>query len=93
MPLDTDNDHIPDSIDDNDDNDGLSDKLEIKLGSDPKNNSDVLAIKINDAIHFLIDIDMDGESDLFYNSIRDISELLLNILASLSEVFHRIFLT
>lgn len=68
FPLDTDNDRIPDSIDDNDDNDGLSDKLEIRLGSDPKNKSDVVSININGAIHFLIDIDLDGKSDLFYNS-------------------------
>jgi len=67
-PLDTDNDHIPDSEDDNDDNDGLSDKLEEKLGSDPKNMSDVIDISINGIRHFLIDTNKDGKSDIFYNS-------------------------
>ena len=68
FPLDTDNDHIPDEIDENDDNDGLSDILEEKLGSDPKNNSDVLGVEIDNLIHFLIDTNKDGKSDLFYNS-------------------------
>jgi len=67
-PIDTDNDHIPDSEDNNDDNDGLSDVLEEKLGSDPKNKSDVLSISINGIIHFIIDTNKDGKSDLFYNS-------------------------
>jgi hypothetical protein len=67
-PLDTDNDYIPDLIDENDDNDGLSDKIEEKLGSDPKNKSDVVEIKIKYSIHFLIDTNKDGKSELFYNS-------------------------
>jgi len=67
-PIDTDNDHIPDSEDYNDDNDGLSDVVEEKLGSDPKNKSDVLSISINGITHFLIDTNKDGKSDLFYNS-------------------------
>ena len=68
FPIDTDNDHIPDEIDVNDDNDGLSDTLEEKLGSDPKNKSDVLGIEINNVIHFLIDTNNDGKSEIFYNS-------------------------
>jgi PKD repeat protein len=68
FPLDTDNDHIPDSIDENDDNDGLSDIIEEKIGSNPKNKSDVLGINVKGATHFLIDVDMDGKSELFYNS-------------------------
>ena len=68
FPLDTDDDHIPDEIDENDDNDGLSDILEEKLGSDPKNSSDVLGIEIDNFIHFLIDTDKDGKSEIFYNS-------------------------
>jgi len=67
-PFDTDNDHIPDSEDNDDDNDGLLDVLEEKLGSDPKNKSDVKNISINGITHFLIDTDNDGKVDLFYNS-------------------------
>ena len=68
-PLDTDDDYIPDSEDDDDDNDGLSDNLEEKLGSNPKNKSDVVDISINGIRHFLVDTNRDGKSDLFYNSI------------------------
>jgi PKD repeat protein len=68
FPLDTDNDHIPDEIDENDDNDGLSDIIEEKLGSDSKNDSDVLGIEIDNLIHFLIDTNKDGKSEIFYNS-------------------------
>jgi len=67
-PLDTDNDHIPDSEDEDDDNDGLSDDLEEKLGSNPKEKSDVLSFNVNGITHFLIDTNKDGISDLFYNT-------------------------
>ena len=68
FPLDTDNDHIPDSEDTDDDNDGLLDVLEEKLGSDSKNKLDVKNVIINGITHFLIDTNKDDKIDLFYNS-------------------------
>jgi hypothetical protein len=67
-PLDSDKDRIPDSEDNDDDNDGLSDKFEEKHGSNPKYKFDVLSISINGLTHFLIDSNKDDKSDLFYNS-------------------------
>jgi hypothetical protein len=67
-PIDSDDDHIPDSEDIDDDNDMLLDTIEENLGSDSKNNSDVTIIEIDGIIHFLIDSDMDGNLNLFYNS-------------------------
>lgn len=76
-PLDTDNDGIPDNSspdgkyvgDTDDDNDGLSDTLEIQLGSDSKYNLDVNEIKINGITHYLINTK--GGSVLFYNVINE----------------------
>ena len=39
------------------------------LGSDPKNNVDVLGIEIDGVSHYLVDTDGDGVIDKFYNSI------------------------
>ncbi|MEF8880092.1 MAG: hypothetical protein V5A64_06870 [Candidatus Thermoplasmatota archaeon] len=72
-PLDTDGDGVPDdstyknfTADLDDDNDGLSDKIEIELGSDPKNSGDVKSIKNKYDTHFLVDTDNDGVYDIFY---------------------------
>jgi hypothetical protein len=80
FPLDTDKDGIPDYDsadgsfigDQDDDDDGLIDVMEIQLGSDPKNESDVTSINIEGTTHYLVDTNMDGESDMFYNSVFEI---------------------
>ena len=68
FPIDTDNDHIPDSEDTDDDNDGLIDIIEENLSSNSKNKSDVKNVIINGITHFLIDTNKDEKIDLFYNS-------------------------
>lgn len=81
QPLDTDNDGIPDNGspdgsytgDPDDDNDGLDDYIEEMLGSDSKNKSDVTSIEIEGTTHYLVDIDGDGYSDKFHNSISEIN--------------------
>ena len=79
--IDTDNDGIPDEDspdgnytgDPDDDNDGLDDLIEMELGSNSKNSSDV--IKINNTIDggYLVDINDDGIYDKFYSSISKIN--------------------
>lgn len=74
-PLDTDSDGTPDNSssdgkyigDTDDDNDGLSDVIEIQLGSDPKNKSDVKKVTYGGYEYYLIDINGDWISDNFYN--------------------------
>jgi hypothetical protein len=83
-PLDTDGDGIPDNStpdrkyigDFDDDNDGLRDDYEKDLGSDPKNNSDVISIKINDYLYFLVDINGDGQKDIFFDDVNQTSTAL-----------------
>ena len=69
-PVDTDGDRIPDNYDDNDDNDGLNDKLEELLGSDPKNASDVESITNE---WYIIDTSGDGKYDEFYDSTSGVT--------------------
>jgi len=79
-PLDTDSDGIPDDNSDDgkytgdldDDNDGLSDLIEKLLGSNPKDNNDVLNIIILGKNYYLIDTNNDGDSNIFYNSQTNI---------------------
>jgi|GEM_PF-1596829 len=74
-PLDTDGDGTPDDGspdgkyqgDTDDDNDGLEDAIELQLGSDPKNESDVVTIDIEDISYYLLDTNKDGLVDTFYN--------------------------
>ena len=69
-PLDTDQDHIPDVNDSDDDNDGIEDLIEEVLGSDPKK-KDVLKIEINNQSCFLVYLDEDDIPDLFYNPLNE----------------------
>jgi len=66
-PLDTDGDGISDDIDTDDDNDGLDDETEKDIGSDPKDETDVLTIMIGDDYYHLIDTNDDGIFDKIYN--------------------------
>lgn len=75
-PLDTDGDHIPDSVDTDDDNDGLSDAVENLLGSSSIDPADVTLIQIAGDVHYLVDTDADGKEDTFYNSTSMISTLI-----------------
>jgi len=84
FPLDTDKDGIPDEDsedgkyigDTDDDNDGLDDEVEEILGSDPKDEADVTGIIIEETTHYLVDIDEDGQSNIFYNTITKNSTIL-----------------
>lgn len=53
--------------DTDDDNDGVSDILEEKIGSSPKNFDDITLIVLNGPTYCLADTDGDGESDVLYN--------------------------
>jgi len=75
-PQDTDGDHIPDSVDTDDDNDGLDDIIEETLGSDPKDETDVTSVDIEGITYYLVDIDEDGQSNIFYNTITKNSTIL-----------------
>jgi len=80
-PLDTDKDGMPDDDspdgkytgDTDDDNDGLSDIIELKLGSNPKEKSDVKIVGINAADYYILDITKDDVKDVFYNPIKNIN--------------------
>ena len=80
-PLDTDGDGIPDedSYDDkytgdsNDDNDDFDDAMELQIGSDPKDPTGFKKINIDDTDHYLVDINNDGTSNFFYNTIDKLS--------------------
>jgi PKD repeat protein len=76
---DTDGDGIPDDDspdgnytgDPDDDDDGLNDEIEEKLGSDPKNATDVKSLDMEG--NYIIDIDGDGQHDKFYNATSKIN--------------------
>jgi hypothetical protein len=80
-PLDADKDGVPDDNspdrkyigDQDDDNDDLSDTLELKLGSNPKDKSDVKIVGINSVDYYLVDITKDGVKDIFYNPMENIN--------------------
>jgi len=83
-PLDTDSDGIPDEDspdgkytgDLDDDNDGLDDEIEDVLGSNPKNETDVTSVDVEGITYYLVDIDEDGQSNIFYNTITKNSTIL-----------------
>jgi hypothetical protein len=61
----TDDEETDDDVEEQDsDDDGLSDDIEESLGSDSKNNSDVISVEELEG--YLVDIDGDGSSDRFY---------------------------
>ncbi len=78
-PLDTDNDGVPDEdspdekytgdIDDDDDN--LIDTIETRLGSNPKDESDVKKIYITGEAYYLVDTSQNGIYDILYNPTSD----------------------
>lgn len=78
-PFDTDSDGVPDDDspdgkyigDDDDDNDGIADVIELQLGSNPKNVLDITKIGISGVSYYLVDVTEDGKSDLFYNTALD----------------------
>jgi PKD repeat protein len=78
-PSDYDNDGIPDEDspdgtyigDTDDDNDGLSDYYEELLGSDPKNDSDIIELTIEGILYYIIDTDTDGKFDTLFNSFTE----------------------
>jgi len=51
------------------DQDGLTDDIEELIGSNLENPDDVTSIILTDTTHYLVDLDNDGENDLFYNTI------------------------
>ena len=67
FPLDSDNDHLPDEIDTDDDNDGVIDTIELELGSDYLNEKDVVMINGTDA-GYLVDVDDDMAYDFYVDS-------------------------
>jgi hypothetical protein len=78
-PTDTDNDDIPDENsqdgkykgDVDDDDDSLIDSIEINLGSNPIDGSDVEKIYLTGKPYYLIDISQDGIYDILYNPESD----------------------
>lgn len=70
-PLDTDGDGIIDDEDTDDDNDGIDDETETELGSDPKDETDVITIKIGENTYYFVDTDGDGEIDTIYDPETD----------------------
>ena len=75
-PIDSDKDGIPNISDVDDDNDNLSDIEEDYLGTNKNDNSDVILI-INDyGIFFILDTDLDGEVDTYYNKTSNLTSIL-----------------
>lgn len=76
-PKDTDKDGIPNDDspdkkykgDDDDDNDGLSDIVEIELGSNPENALDVKSIYLSGKLYYLVDASKEGIYDILYEPI------------------------
>jgi len=74
-PEDTDGDKVPDENspdgkyqgDVDRDDDGLLDTIEIRLGSNPTNNTDVKKIYLGGNPAFLVDVSQDGIYDIFYD--------------------------
>jgi subtilisin family serine protease/nitrous oxidase accessory protein NosD len=75
IPIDTDDDGIPDVVDDDDDNDGVPDTVEESIGSNQKSGSDVLLIDINGSDFYLIIKDGDLIYDCLYNPTGRITDV------------------
>ena len=78
-PIDSDNDGIPDDPspdgkyagDADDDDDGIPDEIELELGSDPDDSTDVKLIPPIDGIsYYLVDTDKDGIYAVSYTHLR-----------------------
>ncbi len=80
-PSDIDNDGVPDENspdgkylgDEDDDDDGLSDITEAKLGSNPKYGLDITRIYITGKPFYLVDVSQNGFYDVLYESTSDIT--------------------
>jgi PKD repeat protein len=55
------------------DADGLSDEIEMMLGSNPENATDVTQISIDGTTYYLVDINNDGQPERFYNLATNIN--------------------
>jgi hypothetical protein len=66
-PFDYDNDGENDTDDTDDDNDGIDDSFESQIGSDPKDNDDVIEITEEEDNFYLIDTNNDNKIDKVYN--------------------------
>ena len=75
-PDDFDGDYISDDFDEDDDGDGLSDVLEIALGSNPKNANDVLKVEYMSKNFYFVDITDDEVIDIFYSVESDLTTSL-----------------
>lgn len=67
FPIDTDGDSIPDSLDSDDDNDGLTDIEEKNIGTNSTNKNDVLRVISEFGLFYLVDIDNNNVYDKYYN--------------------------
>ena len=76
FPIDTDGDHIPNIVDNDDDNDGLTDFEEEQLGSNPANATDVTKIVYQGITFFFVDINNDGQPEIFYNKTTGLNTTL-----------------
>lgn len=76
FPSDNDGDYVPDSVDPDDDNDGLTDEEELNLNSNPKDSSDVTQILTDFGVFFFVDIGGDGIPDIYYNKTSNINTTL-----------------
>jgi PKD repeat protein len=74
VPIDTDNDNLPDLDDEDDDNDGIKDIMEDFIGSNSKNGLDSTFIEIEGEDFYLIDINDDGIYDKLYNVLGSITD-------------------
>ncbi len=56
-----------------DDDDGLIDTIELKLGSAPLNGSDVKQLYLDGKAYYLVDVSQNGIFDILYNPLADIT--------------------
>ncbi len=71
-PPDMDNDHIPDSVDTDIDNDGLTNDVESRMGTNSTIPTYNILIHIGDTVDYLVDINNDHIPDIFYNTTSNI---------------------
>lgn len=84
-PLDTDGDGTPDdnSLDEeyigdsDDDNDGLLDEYEESIGSNSKDESDVISIIIQDQTYYIVDTNENGKHETLFNPQTELKNKVL----------------